>query len=414
MVSRPKSLSLIQMASRIQYPFAFDENDNLVHIDSVQREHRHERTYHCPGCGDRMIPRIGKSNAHHFAHAENNSCDVESAIHIFAKRILATRFNDRSRPFNVKFWTRHICRSKEGCRYYDQNYCEDYQMDEFELHKTYDKPAREEVRLKTVSDEVFQPDVILESSSPKHAPIFLEVYHKHKSSPKKLESGQHIIEIRVKDWSELIDLETIEIVQSERIRFYGFKDRFLLPERFKLRGEKIAKEFGMNDPDSFIPGCFRSREGQRGYQDWWRVVLFPSGKTYYSGIYEDEIQKHRPSAVADVTFNRKKVPESFSFMPLLVERIPRGLRNCFMCCHCSQNDSDVRWCELVKNGSTRKRTFDKDKGSKCSFFEWFRSPLEQPKVDLVENVDYTIWINPNLAESCPAPLPPSPTPPLPL
>lgn len=384
------------MASRIQYPFAFDENDNLVYIDSVQREHRHEHTYHCPVCGDRMIPRIGKSNAHHFAHAENHNCDVESAIHIFAKRILAARFNDRSRAFNVKFWTRHICRSNEGCRYYDQNYCEDYQMDEFDLHRTYDRPAREEVRLKTASDEIFQPDVVLESSSPKHAPIFLEVYHKHKSSPKKLESGQHIIEIRVKDWSELIDLETVEIEQSERIKFHNFKDWLLPSKEFRKKGEQLAKEFGMKNPDKVLPGCFRSREGRRGYQDWWRIVLFPSGKTHSCGIYEDEIQKHRSSAIANITFNRKRVPESFSLIPLLVERIPKDHRNCFMCCHCLQNDFNVRWCELVKNGSTSKGTFDKDKGSKCSFFACFRTSQEQPKVDFVEKVDYTIWINPSV------------------
>lgn len=147
-------------------------------------------------------------------------------------------------------------------------------MDEFDLHKIYDKPAREEVRLKTVSDEVFQPDVILESSSPKHAPIFLEVYHKHKSSPKKLESGQHIIEIRVKDWSEVIDLDNVEIKESERIKFHNFKDRYLPSKEFKEKGEQVAKEFGMKNPDKVLPGCFRSRRGQRGYQDLWRIVVY--------------------------------------------------------------------------------------------------------------------------------------------
>lgn len=386
------------MATGIQYPYAFDENDNLVNIRDVQREHKKEHSFHCPCCGNPMKPRIGEFNAPHFAHGENQSCNAESFIHIVAKRLLADRFNERSRPFNVKFWTRHICKSKEGCRYYDVNYCEDSLMDEFDLHKTYDKPAREEVRLTTVSDEVFQPDVILESSSEKHAPIFLEVYHKHKSNPKKLESGHHIIEIRVKDWSELVDLDTVEIKQSERIHFYNFKDRSVVPGEFKTRGELLAKEFGMSNPDPTLPGCFRSRKGQREYQDWWRVVLYPSGKTYYSGIYGNEINNHLPYVVADITFNRMRIPESFSLMGLLAKRIPKELRNCFMCSHCLENDMEVRWCELRKNGTTRKGTFDKTKGCKCPFFEWYRSAGEDSPIDLVEGVDYTVWINPNLQQ----------------
>lgn len=383
------------MATHIQYPYAYDEENNLVHINSIEREHKNERTYHCPCCDHLMIPRIGEFNVPHFAHADNQKCGIESYIHIIAKRILVTRFNDRSRPFNVKFWTRHICKNKDSCKYYEQHYCEDSVMDEFDLHKSYDRPAREEIRMKNASDSVFQPDVILQSSSLKHNPIYLEVYHKHRISPKKRNSGQYIIEIRVKDWSELLDLDSVEIKQSDRIAFYNFKDRLLTPESFLERAEQLVKEYNFTNPDSVLPGCFRSREGQREFQDWWRIVLYPSGKTYFSGVYGEEMKKHRPSALADITYNRKRVPESFSLMWLLTERIPQERRNCFLCSHCVQNDMDVRWCELRKNGTTRKGTFKEDKGNWCSFFEWYRAGSKQPQHDLVEGVDYTIWVNPD-------------------
>ena len=382
------------MARIVQYPYALDENNNLVYIKDIQTEHKHDHMFHCPECGQAMVPRIGEHNAHHFAHAENQKCGIESYIHSVAKRILANRFNDRSRPFNVKFWTKHICKTQEGCKFYDQNLCEDNQMDVFNLHETYDLLAREEIRIQGLPEGDFQPDVILQSSSLKHNPIFLEVYHKHRVSPKKRESGQHIIEIRVKDWSELADLDIVDIIQSDRIAFYNFNERKLQPIRFKEKAEQLGREYQMENIDRMLPGCFRSREGQREFQDYGRIVLFHSGKTFFSGIYEDEIKKHRTSAIADITYIRKKVPESFNLMRLLVDRIPKEKRNCFMCCHCVQNDMDVRWCDLVKNGSTRKGTFKEDKGSKCSFFEWFREDDEHPQHDLVEGVDYTIWVNP--------------------
>ena len=383
------------MPAQIQYPYALDENNNLVHIECIEREHKKEHTYRCPCCGKPMIPRIGESNAPHFAHADNQKCGIESYIHVVAKRILATRFNDRSRPFNVSFWTHQVCMNKESCKFFDDQYCEDTEMKGYDLHKTYDLPAREEIRLKYVSGDQFQPDVILQSSLIKHSPIYLEVYHKHRISPKKRESGQHIIEIRVRDWSELEDLDMLELKQSDRVAFFNFKDIKVRPEAFRKRAEEFAKGADLTNLDYALPVCLRSRKGQREFQDWWRIVLYPSGKTFSSGIYGEEMNRHRTSALADITYNRKRIPESFNLMRILAKRIPQERRNCFMCCHCAQNDMDVQWCELVKNGTTRKGTFKEEKGCKCSFFEWYRMDGEQPQHDLVEGVDYTIWVNPS-------------------
>lgn len=382
------------MATQIQYPYALDENNNLVHIESIEREHKKEHTFRCPCCGRPMIPRIGESNAPHFAHADNLKCGIESYIHIVAKRILATRFNDRSRPFNVSFQIHQVCKEKETCKFFDFQYCEDTEMKGFDLHKTYDLLAREEIRLNNVSGDQFQPDVILQSSSIKHKPIFIEVYHKHRISPKKQESGQYIIEIRVKDWSELEDLDTLELKQSDRVAFFNFKDIKAKPEAFRKRAEEFAKGADLANLDYALPVCLRSREGQRNFQDLWRIVLYPSGKTFESGIYEDEANKHRANALADITYYKNRVPEPSRLMQILLARIPKERRNCFMCCHCLQNDSNVHWCELVKNGSTKKGTFDKNKGSKCSFFDWYRACAEKQESILVEGVDYTIWVNP--------------------
>lgn len=382
------------MATQIQYPYALDENNDLVHIKSIEREHKNDHTYHCPCCGRPMIPRIGESNAPHFAHADNQKCGIESYIHIIAKKVLADRFNDRSRPFNITFWTHQGCKDKDTCKFFDSQYCEDTEMKGYDLHKSYDQPAREEIRLKFVSGDQFQPDVVLTSSSFKHRPIYLEVYHKHKCSLKKLESGQHIIEIRVRDWLELEDLDTMELKQSDRVAFFNFKDIKVRPETFRKRAEEFAKGVDLTNLDYALPVCLRSREGKRESQDWWRLVLYPSGRIFYKGVYEEEMKRHSSSALADITYNRHIIPGTYSLMWLLVEKIPQERRNCFMCSHCVHNDQDVRWCDLVKNGSTKKGTFKESKGSWCSFFEWYLAGSIRPQQELVEGVDYTIWVNP--------------------
>ena len=372
---------------KIQYPYAFDEDNNLVYIEDIDKDHRHDHTYHCPDCGHPMLPRLGEKNAKHFYHSDNHSCNKESYIHSVAKRILANRFNDRTQPFKIKLWNSFFCKEQDSCKWFDQQFCEYCRMDEYNLHEKYDLPAREEVWLKNGPQEVFRPDVVLESSSSKHKPIYLEVYHKHKCSDKKLQSGNHIIEIRVKDFTELVSLQTLALEQSERVNFQNFKDIKMGPVWFQKNAKGIARD---NDLplDSVLPVCFRSREGQREFQDLWRVILYSSGKTYSSGVFEDELDKHKPFAIADITFDKTKMPNTFHPITFLISHLPKHLLRCQLCCHYVKNmDETNYWCELRKNGSLRNGTFDAEKGRNCSSFEW--NMVSYP----VDPQLYSIWIN---------------------
>lgn len=373
----------------IQYPIALDENNERVFVGNIDKEHRHDHTYHCPDCGEPMLPRLGDHNAKHFYHSGNHSCSKESYIHAVAKGILADRFNDRSNPFMIKLWNIYYCKNKQ-CRWYDPHYCEAYQMDEYNLHETYDLPAREEVWLKNGPQEEFRPDVILESSSGKHKPIFLEVYHKHKSSKKKLESGNYIIEIRVKDFSELVDLQKLTFEQSERVNFINFKSIEKKPIWFRDKAKRIAENNSVQ-LDETLPVCFRSRKDQRRFQDLWRVILYPSGKSHSFGLFEDEIEKHRADSIADITYYQSQVEQSFNPLDTIIINLPRSARSCHFCCHCFQNEDGTNcWCELVKNGSMRKGTFNEKKGQWCSYFEVNADPCE--------GESYSIWINPRLEQ----------------
>lgn len=378
-------------ASReVQYPYAFDESDNLVFIEDIKKDTRHDHSYHCPNCGHSMLPRLGDHNAHCFAHSENQACEGESYIHKIAKIILVARFNDRSRPFTVRFKTKHVCRKKAVCKHFSQFMCEHKRMDEFDLHQEYDLPACEEVRLRCSSGEEFQPDVIIKSSKEKHAPIYLEVYHKHKCSPQKLESGQHIIEIRVKDWEELLNLDSLSFDESDRVSFYNFKDIRKKPNEIKKEAEMIAKENGILNLDYVLPFCFLSKDVQRNQLNTKRLILYPSGKTFCYGIFENEMDKHKSFALADITYDGTYVSKTFDPLIVLMSKYPKA-RRCMMCRHCLRNDYDNIWCELVKNGSKRKGTFDDNKGVSCPHFEMRYGQSEN---GLIEGVDYVIWINP--------------------
>ena len=75
---------------------AIDENGLVIDIRDVPQDisERHLHSYTCEGCGERLIPKKGTQQVHHFAHASNVDCDPWSqsmtAWHIAGQDVMAT------------------------------------------------------------------------------------------------------------------------------------------------------------------------------------------------------------------------------------------------------------------------------------------------------------------------------------
>ena len=223
------------MKGEIKYPFAFDESNTLVSVNDVDIEHRHDHFYVCPQCGQSMLPRLGAKRTKHFYHSDNQSCGVESYIHKIAKLILEQRFNKREIPFLVKYSGTICCERELTCRHFRQTTCSSQEAKEIDLLKEYDLPAEVEPIVPGIKD-TFKPDVCLRSSNPLNKQIFIEVWYKHKSSEKKIQSGFPIIEFHILTEADLLALATQQsFSEGEDIHFYNFKQivpQQVLKERF--------------------------------------------------------------------------------------------------------------------------------------------------------------------------------------
>jgi hypothetical protein len=387
--------------SVVQYPYALDESNKLVFIEDVDRETRREHLYHCPNCGQKMEPRQGEHNAWHFAH-DHHKCGVESYVHKTAKYIIKERFNDSNKSFVIGLSTKRQCMFLESCNYRDGE-CNCHSIyKEYDLKQYYDLPAEEEITVPTTAKgTLFRPDVLLRSNSPKRKEIFIEVFHKSRSKEKKINSGYPIIEIHIKDLIALRHLETfICLKESKDICFYNFKSLMISPEQIE---KEIRDNLASNDvkvTDYVLPPCKRSEQYKRNQQPLRRYILYKSGKSFDSGIYESELNYHHSSALLDITYNTANSLTAISPERILAKKF-MDYRTCSFCHHClTSPETDITWCNIRKNGSSRKGTFDMQKGTYCSFFEW-RPPNGIPNYmyesDLykepVEGVDYVIWIN---------------------
>lgn len=386
------------MSSNVQYPCALDENNNLVFIDDVVRETRHEHTFRCPNCGHLMRPLQGAQNTWCFAHCENQKCGVESFIHSSAKLILARRFNDRRVPFKVGLYVNRSCKQVDKCN--DVRNCI-IQIpriyEEINLQDSYDLPAEIEVNWLEPDGKIrFRPDVLLRSSDPQKDGIFIEVFHKSKSKEAKYESGHQIIEIRINNMDDLKKLETFKCLkESDSIHFYNFKDRHLTPDELLDAILGVAEENGLRCGEQYYPFCKQSPDFRRRNFHIQRFILYKSGKTFRSGIFENELDNHHTSALMDITFDTEIVPDLDPGK--ILARKDKRARHCTFCEHCISNREGTTWCNIVKNGTSRKGTFDKLKGTYCLDFEWRKNEpffMGDERIDPVEGVDYVVWVNP--------------------
>ena len=390
------------MAMTIQYPYAYDENNNLIHIEDVERETRREHQYYCPNCGQKMAPCQGEYNAWHFAH-DNHKCGLESYIHKTAKLILVQRFREGRSPLSIRIMNIDVssCKKAKECTDYDPFIChfaysvlpESLLYSDYCLTDHY-KNAIEEA---TVGD--YRPDVLLRSEDSRWKDFFIEFNYRHRSSESKIKSGFPIIEIDLYGLEDLKWLKIVTILSEDdgRSHLYGFKAKQGLdPEVIQESIRKYLAECDCPVDDERLPMCGRSDAYWRDQQTLRRINLYKSGKTYESGLYENERNTHHPGAVMDITYDSSIINTWFNAKVLFAKK-DRNYRTCYCCSHCAKSEmTDSIYCDLGKNGTSWKGTFNHQKGTYCSLFEW--KPLfdvDQEK-QLIEGVDYQIWVKPTL------------------
>ena len=165
--------------------------------------------------------------------------------------------------------------------------------------------------------------------------------------------------------------------------------------------DKIAEEIieisqanGFRFSEHILPYCRKSIKAKRKESNIRRLTLYKSGKTFGTGILDNEVNEHNSNALMDITYNIQSVPCDFN-PHMVLAKLHIEARNCHLCNHCVRTE-DATWCNIVKNGSTRKGTFKVEKGKQCSFFKWhdyLNYLYDSYSADILEGKDFKIWIN---------------------
>lgn len=68
----------------LKIPYGLNKTGELISVESAQKG----MEYSCPCCGVQLVHRAGEVRAKHFAHPPSSSCNLESVLHITAKRLV--------------------------------------------------------------------------------------------------------------------------------------------------------------------------------------------------------------------------------------------------------------------------------------------------------------------------------------
>lgn len=365
----------------IQYPYAIDETGTLIHIGSIDKELRHEHSYKCPYCSQRMSPRLGKKYTHCFAHSENQSCSEESYLHATGKKILKDAF-DRSETFIINFTRRYICRNHKTCKDFTDGQCCCNNKESYDLKEYYDLPAEIEYRIE--GNPSYRADVALLSSNPKRKPIALEVWCTHKASENKRRDNT-LIEFRVKSFKELESLNTNYIKEGAEILFHGFKDKLVSPDEIEQK-TRIYNKVSKQGFVRFLPVCKQPQYYKNANLPLVRATVLKDGTVLVGKISFDQINVHHEDAIADLTYDSSTINFDFEPRKYLVKQF-KVVRRCNMCMHCFMY-SIPNYCnitgskEVINNG---------EMAISCPHFSPTSYLLEYRGFQAEEGKDYVIW-----------------------
>ena len=220
------------MKYSVRYKKVYDKNNNIVHINSLEKENK-EDEYYSIGTHTPMIAALGDNKQHYFRAKRGYKINPETELHKYAKAILKHRF-DTGEKFIIKYYRNETCPFEKNCIFYNEydgcgkleNKLSDYDLKQYYDTATIEGPC-----------DGFYADVLLTSSKVKQRrPVLLEVAVSHPCEPQKIASGHKIIEILIEKEDDVYcDLEESPGYDDYGdkkvcIKFYNFEKKHFLKE----------------------------------------------------------------------------------------------------------------------------------------------------------------------------------------
>jgi len=190
----------------------------LIDVKDLSVEDRNGRgPYICPGCGNGMVPVLGKIRVHHFRHTSevDLDCSYETYLHRAGKMAVVAGFTAacrEGRPYRLTRNRRVRCMA--AAQFFPDGCCKPEAPEVFDLTQWLDTAADE------VGVEGFIADVLLTKGG-QAARLLIEIEVTHPCDPAKLASGLPILETKVSSEKDIERLKKGITIDSDRGRGFN-------------------------------------------------------------------------------------------------------------------------------------------------------------------------------------------------
>lgn len=367
----------------IQYHSAFlEDKTTRISISEISQENKNVHKYYCIGCGNELVPCMGKVRAKYFRHkveAEGANCSKETYLHKLGKLMLLEKFHDRTKPFSIRLYDNQTCCRKRDCKFYDAERCvtkEKVLQDEIDIRPHYDSVAVETpLYVKTegkdikASFENFEgatkliPDLLLYNSKRNNlnSAILLEVCYSHKCELAKIESGMRIIEVYVRNEDSIANLMNETFVQEDEEIYIWDKRKKpnVLCYNFKTQSES-SEPLNVRTIDRFI----YFRKGTCYVPQLHEVITCDKRKVKYNPYSQVELNMSSSDYLG--------TPSTFHIGLAYLKVKGFDIKNCLLCKYYIGYDNlsmmqDTPFCSLSKKYGTDLYP-SQEKAKECSFY----------------------------------------------
>lgn len=200
----------------VQYQYAINSSGKTINIDSLiaGSEVRREQ-FKCISCDNLLLPVLGQTRRKHFRHKVDIKCSHETYLHKLAKFKFYEIYNtclQENQPFRIEINSTQYCSFHEEKLLIPCIFSKDKQK--FDLTEYF-----KDIKLET-KDGNFIPDLLL--TSRKGEKIFVEIAVTHKSTIKKRQSQQRIIELNINSELDIKLINNQLLSENEKIVFWNF------------------------------------------------------------------------------------------------------------------------------------------------------------------------------------------------
>ena len=230
---------------RVERTFAFDENNQLVHLDKIEEIDMNAHSYFCLGCGKEVGIDVNSDGSYFFTHIDVDvDCNDENYLIEAAKAILYDNFYS-SEKFEIAIDQIHGCRNHEDCKLYLEGECCTSKPKVFDL-KTLGYNCCE--KEKTVQEANFHLFLSRQGKSDSGIGVII----KSRDNGTIVSSALRMIEITIIHESDLNSLRYNNLKEFNKYKKNNFSTKIFFDLDYSCISRKIPAFFLYPSGKSFV------------------------------------------------------------------------------------------------------------------------------------------------------------------